>query len=149
MPKSEGRGRRVWRGAARTREERGSTTLLFAVCVIAIFLVMGVVVDGGRQLNAARRADALAQEAARAAGQQIDPGQAIPGEAIVVPPDAAEAAVRTFLGDAGVSGTVSVSDDGQTLTVTVTDTYTSLFTLGKSATVTGTGTAHLKTEAGG
>jgi Flp pilus assembly protein TadG len=134
------------------RRERGSFAPYMAVIAVGIFLVMGLVVDGGGALNAGSRATSLAQEAARTAGQQIDPDQAIQGTAIVVNPQAARAAAQDYLAEAGVTGSVRITDGGQTLTVTVHDTYKTTFAaligLG-SIEVTGTAEAHLQTRPGG
>ncbi|MEU6987320.1 pilus assembly protein TadG-related protein [Streptomyces sp. NPDC046324] len=124
----------------------------FALSTLAILMVMGLLVDGGGALNAANRATSLAQEAARTAGQQIDPAQAIDGTAITIDPDAAASAAQDYLTAAGVQGTVTITDDGQILTVTVNDTYDTFFAqfVGKGTIhVTGTATAHLQTQAGG
>ncbi|WP_043242341.1 TadE/TadG family type IV pilus assembly protein [Streptomyces violaceusniger] len=131
--------------------ERGSMSLFFALATVAIFMVMGLLVDGSGALNAGNRATSLAQEAARSAGQQIDPAQAIEGTAITVDPDAAAAAAEDYLAAADVQGDVEITDDGQTLTVTVHDTYQTSFAslVGKSTiSVSGTATAHLQTQAG-
>ncbi|WP_060903236.1 pilus assembly protein TadG-related protein [Streptomyces europaeiscabiei] len=108
-------------------DDRGGVTVFVAVCVVALIGIIGVAVDGGSKMRATERADYLAGEAARAGGQAIDPAQAIPGEAIVVDPQAAVAAARAYLAAAGVGGTVSVSGDGTTLTVTVADAYETKF----------------------
>ncbi|RII07951.1 hypothetical protein DSC45_34110 [Streptomyces sp. YIM 130001] len=124
----------------------------FALSSVAILMVMGLLVDGGGTLNTANRATSLAQEAARTAGQQIDPGQAVEGTAITIDPDAAVGAAQDYLANAGVQGDAEITDGGQSLTVTVTDTYDTSFAqfVGKATiTVTGTATATLQTEAGG
>lgn len=124
----------------------------FALSTLAILMVMGLLVDGGGALNAANRATSLAQEAARTAGQQIDPAQAIEGTAITIDPDAAAAAAQDYLAAAGVQGTVTVTDGGLSILVTVNDTYDTFFAqfVGKGTIhVTGTATAHLQTQAGG
>ncbi|MBT2439957.1 hypothetical protein J7E93_07445 [Streptomyces sp. ISL-36] len=124
----------------------------FALSTLAILMVMGLLVDGGGALNAANRATSLAQEAARTAGQQIDPAQAIEGTAITIDPDAAVGAAQDYLAAAGVQGNVTITDGGQSLTVTVNDTYDTFFAqfVGKGTIhVTGTATAHLQTQAGG
>ncbi|MER5184759.1 hypothetical protein ABT009_41825 [Streptomyces sp. NPDC002896] len=134
------------------RREDGSMSLFFAVTTIGLLMVMGLLVDGGGSLNASHRAALLAQEAARTAGQQLDPAQAIEGTAITIDPDAAAAAAQDYLAAAGVHGDVQISGDGQTMTVTVHDTYNTLFAqlLGKATiNVTGSATAHLQTQAGG
>jgi hypothetical protein len=124
----------------------------FAVSSLAILMVMGLLIDGGGALNAANRATAIAQEAARTAGQQIDPAQAIEGTAITIDPDAAVGAARDYLAAAGVQGSLEITDGGQSLTVTVNDTYDTYFAQFVGAgtiSVTGTAKAHLQTQAGG
>ncbi|MFI0742346.1 TadE/TadG family type IV pilus assembly protein [Streptomyces sp. NPDC021100] len=140
-----------WSAASDLRD-RGSMSLFFALAAVAILIIMGLLVDGGGALNKANRATSLAQEAARTAGQQLDAGQAIQGTAITVDPDAAVTAAQDYLAAQGVSGNVSVTDGGKTLSVTVHDTYRTYFAslVGKSTIdVTGTATAHLQTAAGG
>ncbi|MEH0572794.1 MULTISPECIES: hypothetical protein [Streptomyces] len=126
--------------------------LFYAGTVLIAFLVVGLVIDGGLALDRMSDADYVAQEAARAGAQQIDPGQAITGEAIVVDPDAAQAAARSFLDSEGVDGDVSIAEDGQSLTVTVHDAYrpyfASLIGVGEMS-VTGHGTATLLHQPGG
>ncbi|QDN83432.1 hypothetical protein FNV64_09120 [Streptomyces sp. S1A1-7] len=138
--------------ALRARREDGSMSLFFAVTTVGLLMVMGLLVDGGGALNASNRAESLAQEAARTAGQQLDPAQAIEGTAITIDPDAAQAAAQDYLAAAGVQGDVQISDNGQTMTVTVHDSYNTYFAqlIGKGTiNVTGTATAHLQTQAGG
>ncbi len=134
------------------RRDRGSMSLFFAVTTVALLMVMGLLVDGGGALNASNRATSLAQEAARTAGQQLDPAQAIEGTAITIDPDAAQVAAQDYLAAAGVQGDVTIDGTGRTLTVTVHDTYHTYFAqlVGKGTiNVTGTATAHLQTQAGG
>jgi Flp pilus assembly protein TadG len=115
-------------GLRRTRlDERGGVTVFVAVCVIALIGIIGVAVDGGSKMRATQRADYIAGEAARAGGQAIDPAEAISGRAIVVDPQDASAAAQSYLRSAGAGGTVSVSGDGKTLTVTVTSSYDTTF----------------------
>jgi Flp pilus assembly protein TadG len=108
-------------------DDRGGITVFVAVCVIALIGIIGVAVDGGSKMRATERADYIAGEAARAGGQAIDPADAISGRAIVVDPQAAAAAAQSYLRSAGATGTVSVSGDGRTLTVTVNATYDTKF----------------------
>ncbi|MFE7077064.1 pilus assembly protein TadG-related protein [Streptomyces sp. NPDC057620] len=127
-------------------------SLFFAVTTVGVLLVMGLLVDGGGSLNAANRAQSLAQEAARAAGQQLDPAPAIQGTALTIDPDAARGAAQDYLAAVDVQGDVEVSADGQILTVTVHATYRTSFAqlLGKTTiSVSGSATAHLHTQAGG
>ncbi|MFE7958708.1 TadE/TadG family type IV pilus assembly protein [Streptomyces sp. NPDC057413] len=112
----------------RTRmDDRGGVTVFVAVCVIALIGIIGVAVDGGSKMRATERADYIAGEAARAGGQAIDPADAISGKAIDVDPQAAAAAAQSYLRSAGATGTVSVSGDGKTLSVTVTGSYDTKF----------------------
>jgi Flp pilus assembly protein TadG len=140
------------RTEATTRPDRGSMSVFMAMSALAILMVMGLLVDGGGALNASNRATSLAQEAARTAGEQLDPAQAIEGTAITIDPEAARAAALNYLANANVQGDVQITDGGQTLTVTVRDTYAthfaSLFGVG-TIRVDGTATAHLQTQATG
>ncbi|MFE7111185.1 pilus assembly protein TadG-related protein [Streptomyces sp. NPDC057575] len=134
------------------RRDRGSMSLFFALSSLAILMVMGLLVDGGGALNAGNRATSLAQEAARTAGQQLDPAQAVEGTAITIDPDAAVGAVQDYLAAAGVQGDVQITDGGQSLTVTVHatyDTYFAQFVGVGTINVTGTAKAHLQTQASG
>lgn len=56
----------------RRRDERGSITPFVIIVALGIILLAGLVIDGGRQLNAKGRAVAYAQEAARAGAQAVD-----------------------------------------------------------------------------
>lgn len=84
----------VWRrfAAARARDEQsGSVTPFVLIVTIALLMLGGLVIDGGRQLNSKSRAMAYAQEATRAGAQTIDLEK---DQAILVPADAIEAASR-------------------------------------------------------
>ncbi|WP_424858534.1 pilus assembly protein TadG-related protein [Streptomyces sp. SAI-170] len=117
-----------WLLRRRTRlGDAGGVTVFVAVCVLALIGIIGVAVDGGSKMRATERADYVAGEAARAGGQAIDPADAISGRAIVVDPQAAAAAAQSYLRSAGATGTVGVSGDGKTLTVTVNGTYDTKF----------------------
>lgn len=129
--------------------DQGSLSLFFAVVTVALLMLMGLIVDGGGALTARNRAESLAQEAARAAGQQLDAAQAVQGEAIVADPDAAAAAARDYLASAGASGSASVGEGGTALSVTVHDTYQARFAgLIGMGTITVTGTAHANLHTG-
>ncbi|MGF0177214.1 pilus assembly protein TadG-related protein [Streptomyces sp. Marseille-Q5077] len=118
----------VHRLADRARfDDRGGVTVFVAVCVVALIGIIGVAVDGGSKMRAVERADFIAGEAARAGGQAIDPAKAISGEAVVVDPQDAVAAARSYLSSVGATGTVSISGNGKTLTVTVNDAYDTKF----------------------
>ncbi|MDR1808774.1 MAG: hypothetical protein LBR33_12830 [Propionibacteriaceae bacterium] len=57
---------------ARGRRDRGSTSLYAVIVAIAFVAIVGLVIDGSGRLHALQRADDIAREAARVAGQQID-----------------------------------------------------------------------------
>lgn len=94
-------------------DQTGSFTLIFAVVTIALVAMAGLIYDGRRQLTAQQRADAVAAEAARAAGQEID-GSVLTGSPGL---DRARAlaAAREHLAAAGLTGTVTV--DSNTIVV--------------------------------
>jgi Flp pilus assembly protein TadG len=115
-------------GVAQERD-RGSVTIYFAVAVVGLFVLLGLVVDGGTKVRAVQRADTLAAEAARAGGQAINLPPAIAGQRPTADPRAAVAAARTYLAGNGVTGTVTVTPDRRRLDVTVT-THTPTVFLG-------------------
>jgi len=115
------------RTRVRCRADEGSISLLAVVLAFAVLAMIGLSVDGGGKVRAAERADNIAAEAARAAGQAILTPQAIQGGAKVIDPSAAVAAARQYLATAGVRGAVTVSDDRTHVTVTVTIIYRTVF----------------------
>ena len=108
------------------REERGSTSLFFVVIVIALFAVIGLVVDGGGKIRSLQNADSVAHEAARAGGQAIRGPAAIEGTGALLDPQGAKRAAQAHLTAAGVEGSVKLVD-GTRLRVTVTTYYDPVF----------------------
>ncbi|MBN1171056.1 MAG: hypothetical protein JXA67_02680 [Micromonosporaceae bacterium] len=119
--------RRISQQHRRTPRDEGRVALLVIVLAVAVLAMIGLSVDGGGKIRALQRADHLASEAARAAGQAIDGPQAIQGGDKIVDPVAAVAAAQNYLAAAGVTGTVSVSPDRQHIIVTVTIVYPTVF----------------------
>lgn len=109
-----------------TRDEQGSTTLFFVVIIVAIFLMIGLVVDGGGKIRALQRADSVAGEAARAGGQEIKASDAVQGRGVFVETAAAKRAARAYLAAASVQGDVQVTN-GNRLRVTTTTHYSPVF----------------------
>lgn len=144
MPRLLPRLRRI----ADQDRDRGAVSLMVAVLAVGLLLIAALVVDGGGRMRAAQRMDTLAAEAARAAGQAIDVGTVISsGQTVVDPNDAAQAAAD-YLDAAGVPAagrTITLSPDRRTITITVTSTYTPVFsgTLGINTQVTATARATL------
>jgi Flp pilus assembly protein TadG len=126
--------------------ERGAIGVFLAVLVPGLLLIIGLAVDGGAKVAATQRANATADEAARAGGQALDVPAALAGQ-VRVDPAAAVAAAQDYLARSDVQGTVTVVD-GDTLLVTtvVTEPTTFLGLVGISTlTVAGSGTADLVT----
>ncbi|HCT76695.1 MAG TPA: hypothetical protein DGT23_08935 [Micromonosporaceae bacterium] len=98
--------------------DSGKVTIFFAIIAPAWIAMLGLVIVGGGRIRAFQRADNIAAEAARAAGQAIDPTEAVIGGPKVVDPGRATAAALDYLNAAGATGSVTVSPDRQHLTVT-------------------------------
>ena len=111
----------------RTDPERGSVTVFFAISVLGLLLLIGLVADGGVKLRATQQAAATAAEAARAGGQALDTAAAAAGESGRVDRALAVQAAQDYLTAAGATGTVIVSDDRTRLTVIVTRTAPTAF----------------------
>lgn len=109
-----------------TPAERGSISLFAAVAALAVFLVIGLVVDGGAKIHALQHAHAVAREAARAGGQAVTGPQVVLGQDAAVDPYAARAAAQAYLSAAGLPGTVTVTG-GTRLHVQTTATYDPVF----------------------
>ncbi len=107
--------------------DRGSASALVAVAVVALLLMAGLVVDGGGKVRAMQRADRLAGEAGRAAGQQVDLAEAIAGRRPRVATAAAIEAARRYLRRAGVEGVVEVSEDRREVSIDVTTSVPTVF----------------------
>jgi len=108
-------------------DDEGRIALLVIVLVFAVLAMIGLSVDGGGKIRALQRADNIASEAARAAGQAILAPEAIQGGDKVVDPAAATAAAQNYLANAGVTGTVDVAPDRKHITVRVTIIYDTTF----------------------
>jgi len=115
------------RARLRTDPEKGSVTVFFAISVLGLLLLIGLVADGGAKLRATQQAAATAAEAARAGGQALDTADAAAGTTGHVDRALAIQAAQNYLTAAGATGTVTVSDDRTRLTVTVTRTAPTAF----------------------
>lgn len=103
-----------------TRNERGSASI-WAILVIAgaFTVLLGLVVDGGRVIDARLAASRAAAQAARVGADSLSSASVRDGhDAISV--EAAKGRAQNYLHDAGMTGAVSIS--GDTVTVTVTGT---------------------------
>ena len=129
--------------------ERGSLTVFTAVLALALLVMAGLVIDGTGKLRAARQADAIAEEAARAGADSLNAAAIRAGAPITVNPTAAIAAAHAYLVAAGVQGTVSAAGPTRiAVAVTIHRPTAILGLVGiDSWTVTGHATANL--ESGG
>lgn len=94
--------------------ESGSLSAFMAVFCLALFLLIGLVVDAGRAISFRSAALAEAQQAARAGAGQLSVGALRSGQVEIDPADAIDAA-DAYLASVGAPGTTSVV--GQTVTV--------------------------------
>jgi hypothetical protein len=128
----------------------GRVALLVLIMALGVLLMIGLSVDGGGKMRALKRADRIAAEAARTAGQAISFDTAVPGGEKVVDPGRAVTAAQSYLAAAGVTGTVVLSADRRQVLVTVTIVYDTkmlgLIGIG-SMSVTGQASAQLLTQA--
>ena len=92
------------------RSEAGFVAATTVALLMSLFLVAGLVYDGGLALAAHRRAFNEAAAAARA-GAQAMKGSTIAGGPVDADPSAAAAAANSYLAAVGHSGSVTVSGD--------------------------------------
>jgi len=109
----------------RLRDERGSASLLIIGLSLAVILAIGLAVDGSRKALAASRATSVAEEAARAGAQALDPHALASGRPAHVDPAEAAAAAHRYLASAGMTGQVHVQDDR--IAVDTTDSLRTVF----------------------
>lgn len=99
------------------RDERGQVTAFVVIITLALFLFAGLVIDGGYALAAKRRANALAEGAARAGAQALDPEILRSTGAVVLDPSLASNLASAYLEKEGYRGDVQVFDDRVLVTV--------------------------------
>lgn len=104
------------------QQERGSATPFVLIVAVGLLIMVGLVVDGGGQINAKDQANSVAQSAARAAAVNISDAT---GGTPVIDSARAQAAAQNYIAAAGKTGNVSVN--GNNVTVTVTGTYQTIF----------------------
>ena len=110
---------------------------------IALLLLAGLSIDGGRVLSARAKALDEAQEAARTAAQQLDQGALRRGAVALLDSAAAARAARDYLSVSGDAGVVSVSGSDVTVTVSRSVTMEVLGIAGIGPVpVSASGTAH-------
>lgn len=138
------RGERWWaRRRSWWRADDGRVTAFVVVLTTGILALAGLTLDGGLALAAKVAANGQAQAAARAGAQAIDLTAYRNTGALQLVPAQAVADAQSYLADVGASGTVTVSGDTVTVTVTATEHTQLLGMVGISClTVHGQGSAH-------
>ncbi|KPM50269.1 hypothetical protein ACG83_41365 [Frankia sp. R43] len=130
------------RPARRGRDE-GTVTAFVVVLFAAFVMFAGLIVDAGGALADKSSAMGVAQEAARAGAQQLDLTVLRQGGTVRLLPEQAVAAARSYLAQAGATGTVTVVDNTVAVTVTAVHDNLLLGVVGlDTLTVTATGSAH-------
>ena len=109
------------------RSDRGAVTLFVAIAMVGLLALAGLVVDGGAKVRAVQRADRVAAEAARAAGQAIDLAGVLEGSDVRVDRRAALVAAESYLRASGVEGSARVVDGGSGIAVTTTTSVPTVF----------------------
>jgi ABC-type taurine transport system substrate-binding protein len=99
----------------------GSVTLFCTIASVGLLVLLGLIVDGGAKVRALQRADRVAAEAARVAGQAIDIPAAIEGHQPTANPAKAAAAGEAYLRANQVTGTVRILDGGRRIRVETVD----------------------------
>lgn len=131
----------------RLNGERGSVSVWAVLIVGAFSLILGISVDLCGQVAAKQRANDIAAQAARIAGQQTDADSLMTGiRTVRVDPQRARQAALAYIAGAGMTGTATLTAGGTQLSITTTDSYRPTFLssvgVGPLA-VTGTSTAGL------
>jgi Flp pilus assembly protein TadG len=103
---------------------------MLVVLMVALLALAGLVIDGGRKLDATQKAYAIAQEAARAGAGQVNTSAAYRSGTFKVNPQQARAAAHAYLISAGYSGSVSVSGNSIKVVVHVTEATAVLSLIG-------------------
>ena len=106
--------------------ERDSVSLWMVTAAVAMIILAGLAVDLGGQVLTRQHASNVATQAARAGGQQLQPGMAIRGQGVRTDPARAAAAARAYLAASDVTGTVQLRS-GTTVIVQTTATYHTKF----------------------
>lgn len=109
---------------ARLHDERGSSTLYFAIIIAAVLALAGLVSDGSSKARTARTVNMVAAEAARTGAQAIS-ASAVTGRPAQVDTARGSTAARSYLAAAGMSGDVRIS--GTTVTVTTRASWSPRF----------------------
>jgi Flp pilus assembly protein TadG len=141
----------------RAGEDRGNVSVFVIGMIIVLLALAGLVVDGGRAINARSSVTDDAEQAARTGANQIDDVVLRQTGQVVIDPRAAKAAIDDFLAARGYPGPThwAIKNDREVEVTLDRDVDTSLLSLINinSFHVTGTATARaaigIDTEIGG
>ncbi|MDH6575159.1 hypothetical protein [Kitasatospora sp. MAP5-34] len=135
--------RRAPLGPVRGAPDAGAVSIFVAVTVAGLMLVSAVVLDSCGRLRDMEYADAIAQEGARVAGQQLDESALLQGDYQVQERGtiAQDAANAYLMQKYGLSCQVSFKD-AHTVEVSISKSYHTVL-LGQDFPVSGHGTATL------
>jgi Flp pilus assembly protein TadG len=102
--------------------DEGAVSVFVLALVVVLMVVAGLVVDGGRAVNARAAAFDAAEQAARAAANQVDAATLRATGDVVIDPAAAQAAAVDHLVARGYDAArVTVTSTGTQVTVEVHD----------------------------
>ncbi|MFD7169254.1 TadE/TadG family type IV pilus assembly protein [Streptomyces violascens] len=127
------------------RDDSGQVTAIVVVSVAGLFLFAGLVIDGGLALAGKMRAADTAQEAARAACQQVDLAYLRTTHHMRLDTAAADAAAHARVAVTGDQARIEIHDDQTHVTVTHIQHTQVLSLVGLSTlTTTASATAHIE-----
>ena len=105
----------------RPSDDRGQVTAFVVVLMVGLFVLAGLVVDGGRYFTGRRQAQNLAAGAARAGAQGVSEDSLRDPTAVpTLDPTEAYRRADAYLAAAHADGTIIVNADSVTVTVTTT-----------------------------
>jgi Flp pilus assembly protein TadG len=132
------------------RDDHGRVTAFVVVITTACLVFAGLVLDGGFTITATIRAIGQAQEAARAAAQELDLTTYRRTGEIRLNPTAAHTAAQRYLASVGATGTVTITRTTATVHVHTHQPTRLLQLIGISdIPISGTGNAHPNQEPAG
>ncbi len=108
--------------------ERGSVGVFVIVIATSFLIMVGLAVDVAGHIHAMQEARAVAREAARVGGQQVQMATGVRGRGAVTDPARAATAAQAYLYQAGVPGSASVTGP-TSISVNVISTYPTKFLL--------------------
>jgi hypothetical protein len=95
----------------RRARDAGSVAVFFSILAAGWVAMLMLVIVGGGRVRAYQRADNIAAEAARTAGQAIQLGPAVQGGPKQIDPDRARQAAEAYFAAVGATGTVTIEGD--------------------------------------